>query len=69
MQKSHTITVTHRNHWCTGIINRHKVLANALYQLVMSRFLECFADILYIPSGVDFYHAVKPNEKFGLLLL
>ena len=38
-------------------------------QLVMCRFLEFFADVMYIPSGVIFYHAVKPNEKFGLLLL
>ena len=35
----------------------------------MCRFLEFFADIMNIPSGVIFYHAVKPNEKFGLLLL
>ena len=47
----------------TGIINP------AMSQLVMCRFLEFFADIMYIPSGVIFYHAVKPNEKFGLLLL
>ena len=31
----------------------------------MCRFLGCFADILYIPSGVDCYHAVQPNGKFG----
>ena len=47
----------------TGIINP------AIYQLVMGRFLEFFAYIMYIPSGVIFYHAVEPNEKFGLLLL
>ena len=48
----------------TRIINN-----SAMYQLVMCRFLEIFAHIMYIPSGVIFYHAVKPNEKFGLLLL
>ena len=45
------------------------VINPVIYQLVMCRFLEFVADIIYIPSGVIFYHAVKPNEKFGLLLL
>ena len=70
MLKSHT---NNSNTETIGLLalnyNGHKVLANALYQLVMCRFLECFADTLYIPSGVDCYHAVKPNVPFGLLLL
>ena len=45
-------------HCSTGIIK------SVMDQLVMCRFLEFFADIIYIPSGVIFYHAVKPNEKF-----
>ena len=40
-----------------------------MYQLVMCRFHEFFADIMYIPSGVIFYHAVKPNEKFGFVAI
>ena len=58
-----------RKHKNTGTYCSTGIINSAMYQLVMCRFLEFFADIMYIPSGVIFYHAVKPNEKFGLLLL
>ena len=42
-------------HCSTSIIN------SAMYQLVMCRFLEFFADIMYIPSG-----AVNPMKSFSV---
>ena len=48
-----------RKHKNTGTYCSTGIINSAMYQLVMCRFLEFFADIMYIPSG-----AVKPNESF-----